>query len=70
MKTKTKRSAFLLGLGMSMAMLSGVSNANSPYEECLIDCIQRYQICINAGIDGALCSRNKQLCRWGCGTPQ
>lgn len=68
MKIKTKRFAFVLGLGMAMA--SGVSSANSPYEECLIDCFARYQLCINGGVDAALCQRNRTLCRWGCGTPQ
>ncbi|WDE02886.1 hypothetical protein SG34_015695 [Thalassomonas viridans] len=70
MKVKNAKSAFFLGLGLSFSLTINAQALTSSWEECLIDCLQRKQICLNAGVDPSLCERNMTSCRWGCGTPQ
>jgi hypothetical protein len=69
MNLKKLRSAFVLGIGMSMSLTVGAFTADNPWEACYYDCLQRYQACLNGGGNAALCERNKQTCIWQCGAP-
>lgn len=70
MKVKNIKSALLLGLGLSVALSVNAQVLTSPWEECLISCMQKKRICLNAGVDASECQRIMNLCRSGCGTPQ
>ena len=67
MNVKKMIATMVFGMGLSVSLSS---SADSPYETCIFACIDKLNICLNAGVDSSICYRFYYLCRNDCGVPQ
>lgn len=67
MISKVKAALFIITIAIGASFNAA---ADSPYEICIFECIDKRIICLDAGANPSDCDRFYRLCRNNCGVPQ